>query len=147
MDHCVQSFVGLSSQLFYTAYRINKGFDTLVAFISFHFFEPVEKLRFSACGVEAFDRRLADAGCSTWVVCGIETHVCVNQTVHDLIARGHTVHVAADAVSSRVMTSAAAQTLARAISQAFDTTLAAHRPTRPDAARVRPRRPGRRKNR
>ncbi|HEX7787265.1 MAG TPA: hypothetical protein VF653_13685 [Methylomirabilota bacterium] len=52
-----------------------------------------------------------------------------------------------DAVSSRVMTSAAAQTLARAISQAFDTTLAAHRPTRPDAARVRPRRPGRRKNR
>ena len=63
--------------------------------------EPVEKLRFSACGVEAFDRRLAEAGCSTWVVCGIETHVCVNQTVHDLLARGHSVHVAADAVSSR----------------------------------------------
>ena len=48
--------------------------------------EPVEKLRFSACGVEGFDRQLADAGCSTWVVCGIETHVCVNQTVHDLLA-------------------------------------------------------------
>ena len=31
--------------------------------------EPVEKLRFSACGVEAFDRQLADAGC-TWVLCG-----------------------------------------------------------------------------
>ncbi len=70
--------------------------------------DPVEKLRFSACGVEAFDRQLADAGCSTWVVCGIETHVCVNQTVHDLIARGHTVHVAADAVSSRAPSNKAA---------------------------------------
>jgi nicotinamidase-related amidase len=58
--------------------------------------------------VEGFDRQLADAGCSTWVVCGIETHVCVNQTVHDLIARGHTVHVAADAVSSRAPSNKAA---------------------------------------
>jgi nicotinamidase-related amidase len=35
------------------------------------------------------------------VVCGIEAHVCVNQTVHDLLARGYEVHVAADAVASR----------------------------------------------
>lgn len=33
--------------------------------------------------------------------CGVETHVCVNQTVHDLLARGASVHVAADATSSR----------------------------------------------
>ena len=41
------------------------------------------------------------AGCDTWVLAGIETHVCVNQTAHDLLARGLAVHVAADAVSSR----------------------------------------------
>ncbi len=35
------------------------------------------------------------------MVCGIETHVCVNQTVHDLLERGYEVHVAEDAVSSR----------------------------------------------
>ena len=35
----------------------------------------------------------------TWVVAGIETHVCVNQTVHDLLERGFGVQVAADAVS------------------------------------------------
>ena len=34
-------------------------------------------------------------------MCGIETHVCVNQTVHDLLAGGVEVHVAVDAVSSR----------------------------------------------
>lgn len=35
------------------------------------------------------------------LVCGIETHVCVNQTVHDLLAAGKRVHVVADAVGSR----------------------------------------------
>ena len=61
----------------------------------------IEKLRFSACGVDAFDDALAAAGCPAWVIAGIETHVCVNQTVHDLLARGLEAHVAADAVSSR----------------------------------------------
>jgi nicotinamidase-related amidase len=61
----------------------------------------VEKVRFSACGVGDFDSALEAAACRSWVVCGIESHVCVNQTVLDLLARGHEVHVAADAVSSR----------------------------------------------
>jgi nicotinamidase-related amidase len=63
--------------------------------------EPVEKLRFSAIGVPDIDDRIAAGGRRQWVVAGIEAHVCVNQTVHDLIARGHEVHVAGDAVSSR----------------------------------------------
>ena len=61
----------------------------------------VEKMRFSACGVEAFDALLTAANCRSWVVAGVETHVCVNQTVLDLRSRGYGVHVASDAVSSR----------------------------------------------
>ncbi len=61
----------------------------------------VEKVRFSACGVGAFEEAVAEAGARTWVVAGIETHVCVNQTAHDLLERGFGVQVAADAVSSR----------------------------------------------
>ena len=61
----------------------------------------VEKTRFSACGVEGFEEAYDAARCETWVVCGIEAHVCVNLTVHDLLSRGASVHVAADAVSSR----------------------------------------------
>lgn len=34
-------------------------------------------------------------------MCGIEAHVCVSQTAHDLLHRGVEVHVASDAVSSR----------------------------------------------
>jgi nicotinamidase-related amidase len=35
------------------------------------------------------------------LVCGIETHVCVQQTVFDLLAAGLRVYVAADAVAAR----------------------------------------------
>jgi nicotinamidase-related amidase len=61
----------------------------------------VEKTRFSACGVEGFEAAYDAARCNTWVVCGVEAHVCVNQTVHDLLARGASVHVAGDATGSR----------------------------------------------
>ena len=35
------------------------------------------------------------------VVCGIEAHVCVSQTVHDLLNEGFAVHIVGDAVTSR----------------------------------------------
>jgi nicotinamidase-related amidase len=60
--------------------------------------EPrIEKTVFSAARAEGFDL----AGRRQALVCGIETHVCVSQTVHDLLADGVEVHVAADAVGSR----------------------------------------------
>lgn len=68
------------------------------------FTEQIEKLRFSACGVPEFDEAVTRARCASWVVCGIETHVCVNQTVADLLAGGYRVHVAHDAVASRALT-------------------------------------------
>ncbi len=64
----------------------------------------VEKTRFSAFGVSAFDEAIAESGAQSWVVAGIEAHVCVNQTVHDLLQVGFQVQVAADAVSSRTPT-------------------------------------------
>jgi len=63
-----------------------------------------EKMVFSCCGSSEFVSRLEATGAKQVLVCGIETHVCVNQTVHDLLARGHAVHVAADAVESRKAT-------------------------------------------
>jgi nicotinamidase-related amidase len=60
--------------------------------------EPrIEKTVFSAVRAGGFD--LGDT--EQAIVCGIETHVCVSQTVHDLLADGLQVHVPADAVGSR----------------------------------------------
>ena len=63
--------------------------------------EALEKTCFSSCGSEEFAKRLQDLGRRQALVCGIETHVCVSQTVHDLLQSGFTVHVAVDAVESR----------------------------------------------
>ncbi len=60
--------------------------------------EPlVEKTVFSAARAEGFELGERDQA----IVCGIEAHVCVSQTVHDLLDRGLEVHVPADAVGSR----------------------------------------------
>ena len=62
---------------------------------------PLEKVHFS-CGADpAFAAALEKTGRRQVVVCGMETHVCVFQTVRDLVAAGYEVHVCSDAVSSR----------------------------------------------
>lgn len=58
-----------------------------------------EKRFFSAFGNHEFQE--ASVEMNQLLVCGVETHVCVNQTVHDALVEGHQVHVAADAVGSR----------------------------------------------
>ena len=64
-------------------------------------FEIIEKTSFSCCGESSFNDRLRDAGAKQVVICGIETHVCVNQTTHDLLDQGYQVHVLTDCVGSR----------------------------------------------
>jgi nicotinamidase-related amidase len=59
--------------------------------------DPVEKVRFSAAEADGFELGGRDQA----VVCGIETHVCVNQTVLDLLWQGVEVQVVSDAVGSR----------------------------------------------
>jgi nicotinamidase-related amidase len=57
----------------------------------------LEKVIFSAVRADGFDL----AGRDQALVCGIEAHVCVAQTVADLLDEEVDVQVAADAVSSR----------------------------------------------
>lgn len=58
---------------------------------------PIEKSVFSASRAESFALGASDQA----IVCGIETHVCVAQTVLDLLDAGIDVYVPADAVGSR----------------------------------------------
>ena len=60
-----------------------------------------DKLEFSAASAPAFASLAPALGRDQWIVCGMETHVCVYQTARDLVARGWAVHVCADAVCSR----------------------------------------------
>ena len=61
----------------------------------------IEKLSMSCCGQPRFVAAVEALARPQLVVCGIEAHACVNQTVHDLLARGYQVHVPRDALSAR----------------------------------------------
>lgn len=61
----------------------------------------LEKTVFSCFGSEGFVKKLDEVGAKTLVITGIETHICVNQTTLDALARGLSVHIIADAVGSR----------------------------------------------
>lgn len=63
--------------------------------------KPITKLSFSCCGQPEFMNAIASAAKNQVLICGIESHVCVYQTVADLLNLGYEVHVVADAVSSR----------------------------------------------
>lgn len=74
-----------------------KGLGPTVAAVGLDGEQPLEKTVFSAVRAEGFDLHGRDQA----IVCGIEAHVCVSQTVLDLLDRGIQVHVPADAVASR----------------------------------------------
>ena len=60
-----------------------------------------DKLEFSAAASPGFGELAPRLGRDQWILCGMETHVCVYQSARDLVARGWAAHVCADAVCSR----------------------------------------------
>ena len=62
---------------------------------------PLAKSAFSSCGADGFLVALESLKRRQILLCGIEAHVCMNQTAHDLIAAGYQVHVPLDCTSSR----------------------------------------------
>lgn len=78
-----------------TAESVRKAFEETSGY------RPIEKACFSAHGCEPFTAQLGALERTQVVVAGVETHVCVYQTVTDLVAAGFEVTIVADAVSSR----------------------------------------------
>jgi nicotinamidase-related amidase len=78
-----------------------------------------EKMAFSCCGSPEFVEKLKATGRTQVVVTGMETHVCVLQTVIELRDAGFEVHLVKDAVMSRSkqnwLTAVEAMTLAGAV--------------------------------
>lgn len=77
-----------------------KGLGRTPPALAAHLPPPIEKISFSCHGCRPF-RDAIPAGTTGIVLCGLETHVCVAQTALDLLAEGHGVFLAVDAVASR----------------------------------------------
>lgn len=64
-------------------------------------YNPIVKRIFSCFGVPEFSSALRETDRKRLLVCGIETHICVCQTVYDALHRGYQVQVIADATGTR----------------------------------------------
>lgn len=61
----------------------------------------IEKIAFSCCDEPAVMQSPVFKDRKAVIICGIEAHVCVMQTVIDLVAAGYTAVVVEDCISSR----------------------------------------------
>ncbi len=80
-----------------------KGLGRTVPELAERLGEIPSKLSFSCTGCPQIFRDLKDQGIYKLLLCGVETHVCVQQTVLDLLSDGWRIYVAVDAVGSRRM--------------------------------------------
>lgn len=68
-----------------------------------HPLQPIAKTHFSCFGCDEIKQKIIATGRKRAIVCGIEAHVCVFQTVRDLQTNSFCTYVLADAVSSRTI--------------------------------------------
>ncbi|MCW8329290.1 hydrolase [Photobacterium sp. SDRW27] len=66
-----------------------------------HEHQPIAKNSFSCYKSPEFVAALEATGCKNVIVVGIEAHICVYQTVREMLDGGYHVEVISDAVSSR----------------------------------------------
>jgi len=65
--------------------------------------KPITKMSFSCCTNENFLEKVKSLNRKQLLITGIEAHVCVYQTVCDLLKMGYEVQVVADCISSRTI--------------------------------------------
>lgn len=65
------------------------------------FAAAIEKTCFSSCTADGMQNYIDDGRRSSWILLGMETHICVTQTCMDLLNNNKTVFIVADAVCSR----------------------------------------------
>jgi nicotinamidase-related amidase len=64
-------------------------------------FKAVEKISFSCCRDDNFRKVMRDIGKRMVIICGVEAHVCVLQSVIDMVEIGYQPVIVEDCISSR----------------------------------------------
>ena len=64
-------------------------------------FKKIEKMEFSLANIQEFLKELENKKITNLIVCGVETHICIQQTVLDCLRKGFEVILVSDAMSSR----------------------------------------------
>ncbi len=64
-------------------------------------FKKIEKMVFSLANIQDFLNELKNKKISNLIVCGVETHICIQQTALDCLQKGFEVILISDAMGSR----------------------------------------------
>ena len=64
-------------------------------------FKVFEKMAFSLGNDELINRELNIKRVKDLIICGVETHICIQQTVIDFLKKGFNIYIVADAMGSR----------------------------------------------
>ncbi len=98
----IKGFKILSLPIYFTEqYPKGLGSTSKMILDELQGYNAYQKMTFSCSGAENLFEEFSRNNLTQIVVCGIESHVCVQQTVMDLLANNFQVNLVADAVSSR----------------------------------------------
>ena len=64
-------------------------------------FKKIDKMDFSLANIQEFLQEIENKKITNLIVCGIETHICIQQTVLDFLQKGFEVVLISDAMGSR----------------------------------------------
>jgi nicotinamidase-related amidase len=98
----IKGFKVMNIPIFYTEqYPKGLGATSSTLLKELEGLSAIQKMSFSCSGAGNLFPRLKDNNALQIIIAGIEAHVCVQQTVLDLLANDFQVNIAADAISSR----------------------------------------------
>lgn len=101
----IKGFKALNIPVYYTEqYPKGLGPTSKVILDELQGYQAYQKMTFSCSGAENLFEEFEKKNLSQIIVTGIESHVCVQQTVMDLLANNFQVNLVADSVSSRKIT-------------------------------------------
>ena len=103
IQHMIKASQSFSLPILWSEQAPNKIGETIepVKDLLFPLLKPIHKRTFSCYGCPEYLEYLRSINKRQILITGIETHVCVYQTVRDLHHHGYEVHLIADATSSR----------------------------------------------
>ena len=64
-------------------------------------YKKIEKMEFSLANNKEFTEELNNKKITTLIICGIETHICIQQSVLDLLGKGYEIILISDSMGSR----------------------------------------------
>ena len=97
----VDSYQILEENIFVSEQNPFKLGATIPELLPKNGFKKFEKMEFSLAKVQEFLKELRNKEITNLIVCGIETHICIQQTALDCLQEGFEVILVSDAMSSR----------------------------------------------